>query len=69
MASHDECGFCAPDRMQIVFLPEFDIRDEAIIKKAISRSNVIINLIGQRTETMNFNYEEVHAEWPKRLAK
>lgn len=53
---------------QIVFVPQFDIRDDALVKKAISRSNVIINLIGQRTETMNYKYEEVHADWPKKLA-
>ncbi|GAX76358.1 hypothetical protein CEUSTIGMA_g3804.t1 [Chlamydomonas eustigma] len=56
------------DLGQIVFVPNFDIRDETVVKEAISRSNVVINLIGQRTETMNFKYEEVHSEWPKRLA-
>ena len=54
--------------MQIVFVPQFDIRDDALVRKAISRSNVVINLIGQRTETMNYKYEEVHADWPKKLA-
>jgi len=54
--------------LQIVFLPQFDIRDDAAIKRAISRSNVVINLVGQRTETMNFKYEDVHADWPKKLA-
>lgn len=56
------------DLGQIVLVNDFDIRDDAAVKKLISRSNVVINLIGQRTETMNFKFEDVHQEWPKRLA-
>ena len=55
--------------MQVVLLGEFDIRNEALVEKAISRSNIIINCVGVRTETMNFSYEEVHADFPARLAK
>lgn len=57
------------DLGQIVLIPQFDIRDEEFVKKAISRSNVVINLVGQRTETMNFKYEDTHTDWPKRLSK
>lgn len=57
------------DLGQIVMLEQFDIRDEAAIKRAISQSNVVINMVGQRMETMNFSYEDVHARWPERLAK
>lgn len=53
---------------QIVIVPEFDMRDDALVRKLISRSNVVINLIGNRTETMNFKYEDTHQDWPKRLA-
>ncbi len=58
-----------PRRAQIVLLPEMDIRDDDLIKKAISRSNVVINCVGMRLETMNWSFEEVHVDFPKRLAK
>lgn len=57
------------DLGQIVMLREFDIRDDAAVKKAISRSNVVVNLVGQRMETMNFKFEDTHIAWPTRLAK
>ncbi len=50
-------------------LGEFDIGDPDAVEYAISRSNVVINLIGQRLETMNFNFEDVHVKWPERLAR
>jgi NADH dehydrogenase (ubiquinone) 1 alpha subcomplex subunit 9 len=50
-------------------LQEFDISDEEMVKYAISRSNVVINLIGQRLETMNYTFDDVHVKWPERLAK
>lgn len=56
-------------RMQMVMLEKFDISDEDMVKYAISRSNVVINMIGQRKETMNFGFEDVHVRWPERLAK
>jgi hypothetical protein len=64
MGSH-----ACPPRVQINIKGGFDIRDDAMVKKAISRSNVVINLIGQRQETMNFGYEDVHHAWPKKLAQ
>lgn len=57
------------DLGQIVMLSDFDIRDEDHVKYSISRSNVVINLIGQRMETMNFKFDDVHVKWPETLAK
>ncbi|GFR45652.1 hypothetical protein Agub_g7063 [Astrephomene gubernaculifera] len=57
------------DLGQIVLLPELDIRDDEQIKRAISRSNVVINCVGMRLETMNWTFEDVHVDFPKRLAK
>lgn len=41
----------------------------ALACSTISRSNVVINLIGQRLETMNYTFDDVHVKWPERLAK
>lgn len=57
------------DLGQVVMLREFDIRDDASVKYAISRSQVIINMIGSRVETMNWSFDMTHNEWPARLAK
>eukprot|EP00775_Hariotina_reticulata_P001531 gene1531-1869_t len=38
-------------------------------RRAMSRSNIVINLIGANLETMNFSFEDVHAAWPEKLAK
>ncbi|KXZ51581.1 hypothetical protein GPECTOR_12g544 [Gonium pectorale] len=57
------------DLGQIVLLPELDIRDDEQIKRAISRSNVIVNCVGMRLQTMNWSFEDVHIDFPKRLAK
>ncbi len=54
---------------QVVLLSDFDIRDVEMVKYVISRSNVVVNLIGQRMETMNFKFEDVHVKWPKTLAE
>jgi NADH dehydrogenase (ubiquinone) 1 alpha subcomplex subunit 9 len=55
--------------VQIALLPELNIRDDDHLRKAISRSNVIVNCVGMRLETMNWTYEDVHVDFPKRLAK
>ncbi|KAG2498336.1 hypothetical protein HYH03_003596 [Edaphochlamys debaryana] len=57
------------DLGQIVLLPELDIRDDDSVKAAIKRSNVIVNCVGMRLETMNWTFKEVHVDWPKKLAK
>ena len=71
-------AWCCPDGRsrctfpvwQVVLLPEFSIRDsDERIRHLISRSNLVINLVGMRMESMNFTYEEVHTDWPARLAK
>lgn len=47
----------------------FDIRNDDAIRKAISRSNIIVNCVGMRLETMNWGFEDVHVDFPARLAK
>lgn len=56
------------DLGNIVTLEDFSIRDDAFIRRAISKSNVVINLIGQQAETWNYGFEEVHTDFPRRLA-
>jgi NADH dehydrogenase (ubiquinone) 1 alpha subcomplex subunit 9 len=50
------------DLGNIIPLQDFSIRDGDFIKKSISKSNVVINLVGQYTETWNYNFEEVCRE-------
>lgn len=50
-------------------LPSRSIRDEVAVKRAVSRSNVVINCVGAEQETWNYGFEEVHIEWPARLAR
>lgn len=57
------------DLGQVVPLPNFDIRDDDAIRHAISRSNLVINLIGADVETWNYSFEEVHADIPARIAR
>lgn len=45
------------------------IRDEAKIREAVSRSNVVINLVGAEKETWNWRFDEVHAKFPGQLAR
>ncbi|KAL3679982.1 hypothetical protein R1sor_022938 [Riccia sorocarpa] len=47
----------------------FDSRDEESMKAAISRSNIVINLIGRDYETHNFNFEELNVTIPDKLSK
>lgn len=57
------------DLGQIYQIRDFDIRDDEAIRKAIARSNVIVNCVGMRLETMNWSFNDVHADFPTRLAK
>jgi hypothetical protein len=64
----------APSRVvvcsrQIVLLSDFCIRDEDAVRYATSRSNVVVNCVGQRSESMNYSYNDVHNKWPAMLAK
>lgn len=53
---------------QIVFL-EYDIRDEDAVNKAMSHSNVVINLIGRNHATRNFTLEDCHVGAAGTIAK
>ncbi|KAL4432884.1 hypothetical protein ABPG77_008210 [Micractinium sp. CCAP 211/92] len=57
------------DLGQVVMLPDFSIRDDDAVRRALSRSNVVINCVGAAQETWNYKFEEVHIEWPARLAR
>ncbi|KAJ9520094.1 hypothetical protein QJQ45_030021, partial [Haematococcus lacustris] len=57
------------DLGQVILLPDFHLCDEEMVSRAIHRSNVVINMVGQRTETMNYTYEDVHVQWPQRLGR
>jgi len=47
----------------------WDLRDEVGTRRAVARSNVVINLVGAEKETWNWRYEEVHVDHPARLAR
>ena len=56
------------DLGQIVHL-DFSIRDADAIKYAVERSNVVVNMVGREWETRNFSFEDVHVEFPAKLAE
>jgi len=56
------------DLGQIVPVP-FDIADEESVARAVSRSNVVVNLIGARFETMNYSFHDVNVKVAWRIAK
>lgn len=58
------CG----DLGQVYFHP-YSLKDEESILKVIKYSNVVINLTGREWQTRNFNYDEVHVEGVRRLAR
>lgn len=57
------------DLGMIVPLGDFDIRCDDQVKRAISQSQLVINLIGADQETWNYSFEEVHIDIPSRIAK
>jgi NADH dehydrogenase (ubiquinone) 1 alpha subcomplex subunit 9 len=57
------------DLGQVVPLRGFHLRDDGAAAAAIARSNIVINLVGSTRETRNFSFDDVHADWPARLAK
>lgn len=59
---------CTGDLGQVLF-QQFDLRDEASIRKSVKHSNVVINLVGRDWETPNFTFDEVHVEGSRRLAR
>ena len=56
------------DLGQIVHL-DYSIRDADAIKYAVERSNVVVNMVGREWETRNFSFEDVHVEFPAKLAE
>lgn len=53
---------------QVYFHP-YHLKDEESILKCIKYSNVVINLVGRDWETRNFNFDQVHVEGARRLAR
>jgi NADH dehydrogenase (ubiquinone) 1 alpha subcomplex subunit 9 len=58
----------AGDVGQVVPVP-YDLKDEDSIRRAVKRSNVVINLIGSKYESNNFKYHDVNVKIAHRLAK
>ncbi|KAN0026465.1 hypothetical protein ACTFIV_007450 [Dictyostelium citrinum] len=46
----------------------FDIRDNASIERAISHSNIVINMAGRDYETRNFSLEDINVHAASRIA-
>ena len=57
------------DLGQVVTLGDFNIRSDDEIRRALSRSNLVINFIGAEQETWNYGFEEVHVDIPARIAR
>lgn len=58
------CG----DLGQILFFP-YHLKDEDSIRKVMKYSNVVINMVGQDWETRNFNFQEVHVDGARAIAR
>jgi len=56
------------DYGQIVPLP-FDLFDENSVRRAVSRSNMVVNLLGSQHETSNFSFNDIHVKATYRIAK
>ena len=55
--------------LQIVTLKDFDVFNDSELEKAVSRSDLVINLLGSDKETMNFTFEDIHITAAKKVAK
>ena len=53
----------------MIHIRDLNIRDDEQIKAAISRSNVVVNLLGLDKETPNFTFEDVHIDAAARIAR
>jgi NADH dehydrogenase (ubiquinone) 1 alpha subcomplex subunit 9 len=51
-----------------VLLKDWHMSKDEMTRKAIASSNIVINLIGSSLETRNFSFEDIHTDWPKKLA-
>jgi len=56
------------DLGQVLFCP-FELMDEESIRRAVARSNIVINLVGRGIETKNFSYKDVNVTGPAKIAK
>jgi len=56
------------DLGQVLFCP-MELKDEDSIRRAVSHSNIVINLIGRGVETSNFSYEDVNITGPQTIAR
>ena len=54
--------------LQVVLLKDFDVFDDAQLERAVSRSNLVINLLGADKETMNYSFEDIHIEAARKVA-
>ena len=57
------------DLGMVVPVGDFNIRSDEEIAKMVSKSDLVINLIGADSETWNYSFEEVHVDIPTRLAR
>jgi NADH dehydrogenase (ubiquinone) 1 alpha subcomplex subunit 9 len=46
-----------------------DVRDKESLERAVSRSNVVINMIGRQWETRNFKYDDVNHKAARAIAE
>ncbi|XP_076471687.1 NADH dehydrogenase [ubiquinone] 1 alpha subcomplex subunit 9, mitochondrial-like [Babylonia areolata] len=58
------CG----DLGQVLFFPFF-LHDDDAVRKVMQHSNVVINLIGREWETRNYDFNAVHVEGARRIAR
>ncbi|EGD74983.1 hypothetical protein PTSG_07208 [Salpingoeca rosetta] len=58
----------AGDLGQIHFLP-FQLLDKDTVRRAVEHSNVVINLIGQDTDSRHFSLEDVHVTGALNIAE
>jgi len=56
------------DLGQVLFCP-YELMDEETIRRAVARSNIVINLVGRGIETKNFSYKDVNVTGPQKIAK
>lgn len=47
----------------------YNLRDENSIREAVKYSNVVVNLVGRSWETRNFNFNDVHVDGARRIAR
>lgn len=54
---------------RVVLYPDFDVRNDEMLDHAISKSNVVVNLIGSWRETWNYSFKDVHVDLTRRVAE